>query len=59
MHILGEPVVSGAFLLVWAARAVVRDVLNYRWKQSVLKRVPDDQMVDVLRELRDNRRETS
>lgn len=61
MRILGELAMSGAIPVVavlWAARHVVRDVLEHRRDLAVIRRTPDDQLADVVRALGAMRRRT-
>lgn len=52
MRVLGELVALGVFPAVaWTMRFVIRDVLDHLWKRRVLKRVPDNQVADVVRAL--------
>jgi hypothetical protein len=58
VRILGELAMSGAIVAVWAARYIVRDVLEHRRDLAVLRRAPDDQLTDVVRALGAMRRRT-
>ena len=58
MQILGELASLGAVSsAAWAVRNIIRDVLDYRWKQAVLRRTPDNQLAKVVAALNANRRE--
>lgn len=59
MQILGElvPLVCALSPVVWTVRCIIRDVLDYRYKRELLRRTPDDQVVEVVRRLDADQRE--
>ena len=59
MQILGDLVASGTVSSgIWAVQRIVRNVLDYRLKRTVLNRVSDDQVVKVAQTFLVERRKT-
>jgi hypothetical protein len=59
VQIFGALLSSGVVAsIATATRFIVRDVLDYKWKRSVLKRAHDEQVVDVARALKASRPDT-